>query len=119
LSATLHEVENLGIVIFISFFLGVILFFLSAVIAPQVFSLEKNQAYECGFEPFEDARSKFDVRFYLVGLLFIIFDLEVAFLFPVVGVFFSFSSLLVFFLFLFILTLGFVYEWFGGALQWS
>ena len=82
---------------------------------------EKLSAYECGFEAFDDARRKFDVRFYLVAILFIIFDLEVAFLFPWavsladIGVF-GFLSMLVF---LGILTVGFIYEWRKGALDWE
>ena len=82
---------------------------------------EKVSAYECGFEPFEDARHKFDVRFYLVAILFIIFDLEVAFLFPwavalkdIGG--FGFWSMMGF---LGILTVGFIYEWKKGALEWE
>ncbi len=82
---------------------------------------EKLSAYECGFNPFDDARMKFDVRFYLVALLFIIFDLEVAFLFPWAVAFhdigmFGFWSVL---LFLAVLTIGFVYEWNKGALEWD
>ncbi len=82
---------------------------------------EKNSAYECGFDAFSDARSKFDVRFYLVTLLFIIFDLEIAFLFPwavplkEIGLF-GFWSMMVF---LAILTVGFIYEWKKGALEWE
>jgi NADH-quinone oxidoreductase subunit A len=82
---------------------------------------EKLSAYECGFEPFEDARRQFDVRFYLVSILFIIFDLEVAFLFPWavslgdIGVF-GFWSMIVF---LGVLTVGFIYEWNKGALDWE
>jgi NADH-quinone oxidoreductase subunit A len=82
---------------------------------------EKLSAYECGFNPFDDARMKFDVRFYLVSLLFIIFDLEVAFLFPwaitlkEIGVF-GFWSMMVF---LGVLTIGFIYEWRKGALEWD
>lgn len=82
---------------------------------------EKNSPYECGFEPFEDSRVKFDIRFYLVSLLFIIFDLEVAFLFPWAVVLkeigaAGFWSMMVFLL---ILTIGFVYEWKKGALEWE
>jgi NADH-quinone oxidoreductase subunit A len=82
---------------------------------------EKVSAYECGFNPFDDARMKFDVRFYLVSLLFIIFDLEVAFLFPWAAAFrdigqYGFWSML---LFLGVLTVGFVYEWKKGALEWD
>jgi len=82
---------------------------------------EKLSAYECGFNAFDDARMKFDVRFYLVALLFIIFDLEVAFLFPWAAAFkavgwFGFWSMMVF---LAVLTIGFVYEWRKGALEWD
>ena len=82
---------------------------------------EKLSAYECGFEPFNDSRMEFDIRFYLVAILFIIFDLEIAFLFPWaitlgnIGLFGFFSMML----FLFILTIGFVYEWKKGALDWE
>jgi|TARA_R110002124_G_scaffold33038_5_gene110185 NADH-quinone oxidoreductase subunit A len=82
---------------------------------------EKISAYECGFEPFSDAHHKFDVRFYLVAILFIIFDLEVAFLFPwavtlgKTGLFGFWSMVL----FLSILTVGFIYEWKKGALEWE
>ena len=82
---------------------------------------EKLSAYECGFNAFDDARMKFDVRFYLVSLLFIIFDLEVAFLFPWAITFgelgaFGFWSMMVF---LGVLTIGFIYEWRKGALEWD
>jgi NADH-quinone oxidoreductase subunit A len=93
----------------------------SYIVAPQRPDAEKNSAYECGFEAFDDARHKFDVRFYLVAILFIIFDLEVAFLFPWaislgnIGML-GFWSMMVF---LGILTIGFVYEWRKGALEWE
>lgn len=92
--------------------------FLVAVSNPDP---EKLSAYECGFKAFDDARMKFDVRFYLVALLFIIFDLEVAFLFPWAVAFdeaglFGFWSVMVF---LAILTIGFIYEWRKGALEWD
>ena len=82
---------------------------------------EKVSAYECGFDAFDDARMKFDVRFYLVAILFIIFDLEVAFLFPWAVVFhdvgwFGFWSMMIF---LGVLTIGFIYEWRKGALEWD
>lgn len=82
---------------------------------------EKLSAYECGFNPFDDARMKFDIRFYLVSLLFIIFDLEVAFLFPWAVAFhdigaYGFWSMIIF---LGVLTIGFVYEWNKGALEWD
>lgn len=82
---------------------------------------EKNSPYECGFEAFEDARMKFDVRYYLVAILFIIFDLEIAFLFPWAVVFkdigmFGFIAMMIF---LAILVIGFIYEWKRGALEWE
>jgi NADH-quinone oxidoreductase subunit A len=94
---------------------------MSYMVARQRPDSEKVSAYECGFEAFDDARSKFDVRFYLVSLLFIIFDLEVAFLFPWavalgdIGLF-GFWSMLIF---LGVLTIGFIYEWKKGALEWE
>ena len=94
---------------------------LSYILASQKSDTEKVSAYECGFDPFDDARSTFDVRFYLVAILFIIFDLEVAFLFPWAVVFgdigfFGFFSMM---FFLAILTIGFIYEWKKGALEWD
>jgi NADH-quinone oxidoreductase subunit A len=91
------------------------------LIAPRRPDNEKLSAYECGFEPFNDARGQFDVRFYLVAILFIIFDLEVAFLFPWAIVLkdigmFGFWSMMVF---LGVLTIGFIYEWKKGALDWE
>ncbi|MBI1272842.1 MAG: NADH-quinone oxidoreductase subunit A [Alphaproteobacteria bacterium] len=94
---------------------------LSFIIAKQKPDSEKLSAYECGFEAFSDARHKFDVRFYLVAILFIIFDLEVAFLFPWavtlgdIGLF-GFWSMVAF---LGVLTIGFIYEWKKGALEWE
>ncbi len=93
----------------------------SYVVASQRPDAEKVSAYECGFEAFDDARQKFDVRFYLVAILFIIFDLEVAFLFPwaislgQIGLF-GFWSMMIF---LAVLTVGFLYEWKKGALEWE
>ncbi len=93
----------------------------SYIVATQRPDVEKTSTYECGFEPFDDARHKFDVRYYLVAILFIIFDLEVAFLFPwavtlgKIGVF-GFWSMMIF---LTILTIGFIYEWRKGALEWE
>jgi len=93
----------------------------SALLAPSKPDPEKNSAYECGFNAFDDARMKFDVRFYLVAILFIIFDLEVAFLFPwavslgEIGVL-GFWSMVGF---LGVLTIGFIYEWRRGALEWE
>ena len=119
--------EYLPILIFIGIgaFLAIALTVVPFVIAPKNPDPEKLSSYECGFNAFGDARMKFDVRFYLVSLLFIIFDLEVAFLFPWgislmhldhgTGVF-AFWSMMVF---LGVLTIGFIYEWKKGALEWE
>ena len=94
---------------------------LNFALSPKNPDPEKLSAYECGFEPFNDSRMEFDIRFYLVAILFIIFDLEIAFLFPWaitlgnLGLFGFFSMML----FLFILTIGFIYEWKKGALDWE
>ncbi len=115
--------EYLPILIFlgIAIAMSVVMVAASYIVARQRPDSEKDSAYECGFEAFDDARGKFDVRFYLVAILFIIFDLEVAFLFPwavalsEIGEF-GFWSMVVF---LGILTIGFVYEWRKGALEWE
>lgn len=115
--------EYLPILIFLALALGLglVLILAAAVIAVRNPDPEKVSAYECGFNAFDDARMKFDVRFYLVAILFIIFDLEVAFLFPWavafqdVGVA-GFWSMMVF---LAVLTVGFAYEWKKGALEWE
>ena len=101
--------------------IAVAMAFGSLIVARQRPYAEKLSAYECGFEAFDDARHRFDVRFYLVSILFIIFDLEVAFLFPWavslsrIGAF----GLLSMFGFLAVLTVGFIYEWNKGALEWE
>ncbi len=111
----------------LAIFIGVALFIgLALMAAPFLVAMrnpdpEKVSAYECGFNAFDDARMKFDVRFYLVSILFIIFDLEVAFLFPWAVTFkqlgaVGFWSMMVF---LAVLTIGFVYEWRKGALEWD
>jgi len=94
---------------------------LSYVLASQEANNEKLSAYECGFSPFDEARNKFDVKFYLVAILFIIFDLEVSFLFPWVTMLRDLGDLSFWamFIFLIILTIGFVYEWLKGALEWN
>ncbi len=115
--------EYLPILIFLGLAagIGIVMLVASLVMGESRPDVEKNSAYECGFEPFEDARAKFDVRFYLVAILFIIFDLEVAFLFPWavalkdIGLL-GFWSMVVF---LGILTVGFIYEWRKGALDWE
>ena len=101
--------------------LGLLLILSAAVVAVRNPDPEKVSAYECGFNAFDDARMKFDVRFYLVSILFIIFDLEVAFLFPWAVAFpeqtdLAFWSMMVF---LGVLTVGFAYEWKKGALEWE
>ena len=107
--------------LFIALGLSIGFIILNFVFSPKNPDPEKLSAYECGFEPFNDSRMEFDVRFYLVAILFIIFDLEIAFLFPwaislgTIGLY-GYLSMLVF---LFILTIGFIYEWKKGALDWE
>ena len=115
--------EYLPILVFlgIAAALGLVLILAAVIIAVRSPDPEKISAYECGFNAFDDARMKFDIRFYLVAILFIIFDLEVAFLFPWAASFqhigtLGFWSMLVF---LGVLTVGFAYEWKKGALEWE
>jgi NADH-quinone oxidoreductase subunit A len=101
--------------------LGAVMIAVGAMLGPRRPDSEKQSPYECGFEAFEDSRMKFDVRYYLVAILFIIFDLEIAFLFPWAVVLdeigmFGFLAMMVF---LGILVVGFVYEWRKGALEWE
>jgi len=101
--------------------LGTVMIFMGAMLGPRRPDSEKQSPYECGFEAFEDSRMKFDVRYYLVAILFIIFDLEIAFLFPWAVVLdeigmFGFLAMMVF---LAILVVGFIYEWKKGALEWE
>ncbi|MFG5380412.1 NADH-quinone oxidoreductase subunit A [Yoonia sp. R2-816] len=115
--------EYLPIMIFLGLAigLGLILILAAAIVAVRNPDPEKVSAYECGFNAFDDARMKFDVRFYLVSILFIIFDLEVAFLFPW-AVAFADISMVAFWsmmVFLAVLTIGFAYEWKKGALEWE
>ncbi len=115
--------QYLPIVIFfgIAAFLAIVVMILPKLLAKQIPQRDKLASYECGFDAFADARGKFDIRFYLVAILFIIFDLEVVFLIPwainlkAIGVF-GFWSMMVFLL---ILTVGFIYEWKKGALEWE
>ena len=121
----LHEnlIEYLPILIFIAFSIIVCIgFVISAfVVGNQNPDPEKNAPFECGFDVFEDTRVEFDIRFYLVAILFIIFDLEIAFLFPWavslgnIGLFGFWSMMF----FLLVLTIGFIYEWKKGALEWE
>jgi len=114
------EFWNLIIFVFISLVISILMYGVSYLIIFQKMDYEKISAYECGFHPFDDARNKFDVQFYLIGILFIIFDLEIMFLFPWAVVFLNlkFFGLLIMFYFLILLTIGFVYEWKRGALVW-
>lgn len=116
--------ENyLSVLIFIAAgaLLGVVLIVVGLLVAPHRADDEKYSPYECGFEAFEDSRIRFDVRYYLVAILFIIFDLEIAFLFPwavaigKIGLF----GLLAMAVFLGVLVVGFIYEWKRGALEWE
>lgn len=111
----------LFVAIFITFGLAIFLFALSYFGVVKQSGIEKSSIYECGFDPFEDARNKFDVRFYLVAILLIIFDLEIIFLFPWATAlrsidYFGFWSM---FGFLTVLIVGFFYEWRKGALDWK
>ena len=101
--------------------IGLVLLTVAFLVAYKAPDPEKLSAYECGFNAFDDARMKFDIRFYLVAILFIIFDLEVSFLFPWAAAFgqlgvYGFWSMM---LFLAVLTIGFIYEWKKGALEWD
>ena len=115
--------EYLSIILFLIIALGLSMAFIAInyLASPNKPDPEKLSAYECGFEAFDNARIEFDVRFYLVAILFIIFDLEIAFLFPWaislgnIGLL-GFYSMMAF---LFILTIGFIYEWKKGALEWE
>jgi NADH-quinone oxidoreductase subunit A len=119
--------QYLPIVLFfgIAAVIGIAFLLAAAIVAPRAPDPEKLSSYECGFNAFDDARMKFDVRFYLVSILFIIFDLEVAFLFPWAVTLmklphatgqFAFCSMMGF---LGVLTVGFIYEWKKGALEWE
>ena len=109
------------IFMFITLLMGSVFIVLGKLLGPSRPDAEKNSPYECGFEAFEDSRMKFDVRYYLVAILFIIFDLEIAFLFPwaivldQIGTF----GLLAMGIFLGVLVIGFIYEWKKGALEWE
>ena len=117
----LSEYLSIIIFLFISLLLSIGFIIINYIASPSNPDPEKLSAYECGFEPFQDSRVEFDVRFYLVAILFIIFDLEIAFLFPwaislgSLGAL-GFWSMMIF---LSILTVGFVYEWKKGALDWD
>ena len=117
----LTDYLSIIIFLFIALLLSIGFILINYIASPSNPDPEKLSAYECGFEAFDDSRMEFDVRFYLVAILFIIFDLEIAFLFPWaitlgnIGLL-GFSSMMIF---LFILTIGFIYEWKKGALDWE
>jgi NADH-quinone oxidoreductase subunit A len=121
MSSLLMDYLPLVVFIGVALFIGLALMVAPFVVAYKQPDPEKLSAYECGFNAFDDARMKFDVRFYLVAILFIIFDLEVSFLFPWAVAFgqvglFGFWSMMVF---LAVLTIGFIYEWRKGGLEWD
>jgi NADH-quinone oxidoreductase subunit A len=121
LDALLREYLPILILLGLAVALGLVLMLSAAIIAIRRPDPEKVSAYECGFNAFDDARMKFDVRFYLVSILFIIFDLEVAFLFPWAVAFgeISMAAFWSMMVFLAVLTVGFAYEWKKGALEWE
>ena len=121
MSELLQDYLPLVVFIAVAIGIGLALLVVPFIVAHQNPDPEKLSAYECGFNAFDDARMKFDVRFYLVAILFIIFDLEVSFLFPWAVAFrqigeFGFWSMMAF---LGVLTIGFIYEWKKGALEWD
>ena len=117
----LEDYLSIIIFVFVALLLSVGIILLNYLFSPKKPDPEKLSAYECGFEAFSDSRMEFDIRFYLVAILFIIFDLEIAFLFPWaislgnIGIL-GFWSMMIF---LFILAVGFIYEWKKGALDWD
>ena len=117
----LTEYLSIIIFVFIALFLSIGFVLVNFLAAPNNPDPEKLSAYECGFEAFDDSRMEFDVRFYLVAILFIIFDLEIAFLFPWAVSLGNIGSLGFWsmMMFLSILTIGFIYEWKKGALEWE
>jgi NADH-quinone oxidoreductase subunit A len=116
----MSEYYKIFIMLLACIILAILILGVSYIIKPKNYNWEKISAYECGFQPFEDTRSRFDVKFYLVAILFIIFDLEIAYLFPW-GLCLdelNMEGIISMIIFLFILTIGFVYEWKKGALDW-
>jgi len=117
----LEQYLPIGLFILVGAAIGIAPIVLGRLVAPHAPNAEKNDAYECGFPAYEETRMRFDVRYYLVAILFIIFDLEIAFLFPWAVAFkdvglVGFWSMIVF---LGVLTIGFAYEWKKGALEWE
>lgn len=117
----LLEYKPIAYTLICALILSSLLLILAFLLSPKKSDMEKLSAYECGFESYGDARIPFDVKFYLVAILFIIFDIEIAYFFPLclVAYSLSFQAFLNIFIFLLVLTVGFVYEWVMGALDWS
>lgn len=115
-----EQYSYIYIYIILSFFICCILFILAFILSPKETTFEKTSPYECGFEPFGEGHSIFNVQFFIVGILFMIFDLELAYLFPwIINLGnLSFFSFFVMLFFLILLTVGLVYEWKKGALDW-
>lgn len=119
----IKEYINILHVLFIAIIISLLIFFISLVFVNSnpSFANQKTSSYECGFNPFEDARVRFDVQFYLVCILFILFDLEISFLLPILLFILNLNVIMVIVLNLFIilLTIGFIYEWLKGSLDWK
>lgn len=115
------EYSNIFIFFIIGSLLAVVIIMASYLFAENIPDPEKISVYECGFDPYGDSRQKFEVRFFLVGILFIIFDLEISFLFPwsVIISYLDIMGYWIMYLFLFILTIGLIYEWLKGGLEWE
>lgn len=116
-----YEYICIFFLIIVSFFFVFFLFLLSYLSSPRKVDSEKISAYECGYNPFEDSRILFDIKFYLISILFVIFDLEIIYLFPwaVTLKYTSYPGFASMSIFLILLTIGFVYEWKKGALDWD
>ena len=116
-----HEISNISLYIFCSIVLALIIIVASRIVSTGNPDLEKLSAYECGFDPYEDARNNFDVRFYLIALLFLVFDLETVFFLPwsVSISFLGINGFSGMFDFIFELVAGFIYAWVVGALEWE
>lgn len=121
INENLYNYSNILLFLVVITIISIFILTVSYFFVNQESNSEKLSAYECGFSPFEDARVKFDVKFYLVGILFIIFDLEVSFIFPwiITSTEVIVGSYIPMMIFLVILTVGFVYEWVKGALDWT
>lgn len=117
----LQQYFSVLLFILVSIVIGIGLLLVGYILSPKKYTEEKSSPYECGFENFGDARMQFDIRYYLVAILFILFDLEIAFLFPwaIVQDLIGMEGFIAVMLFLFILFVGFFYEWKKGAIDWE